>query len=251
METGFSPRHPDSCEERHFCPRCGTALVLQCNHCEFSSATERQENIHPVKQVERRYLTIMFCDLVNSTRLATRLDPENLLELTQAYRALCVAIIKNHDGFLASFMGDGFMSYFGYPQANQDDAERAAYAALDLITSIKTGITARLDGHDNNISTRIGIASGLVVVGNLTGNSNLQQETAIGETPNLAARLQVLAQPDTVIVSTETRNLIQNRFTLRNIGFHPLPGFEKTHRLWQVIDTADLGNRFCCGQGGK
>ena len=238
--------HPASREE---CSRCGTALVLQCGHCESGAGPVRPEPAHPASRVERRYLTIMFCDLVNSTRLATRLDPEDLLELVRAYHALCVEIIKNYDGFLASFMGDGFMSYFGYPRARRDDAERAACAALDLIASIKTGIAGPVDGSDNSISTRIGIASGLVVVGNLSGNGAAERETAIGATPNLAARLQALAQPDTVVVSAETRNLIQNRFTLKNIGFHLLPGFEKSHGLWQVIDASDPGDGFYHDRG--
>lgn len=244
METLYSPCHPVCHEERYFCPQCGTALALRCSHCGLSPDPGQPEHLHPASQVERHFLTIMFCDLVNSTYLTTRLEPEDLLELIRAYRALCVAIIKNYNGFLASFMGDGCMSYFGYPRAHQDDAERAAFAALDLITSIKTGITGLLDGHHNKISTRIGIASGFVVVGNLSGNGAIQQETAIGETPNLAARLQALAQPDTVVVSTETRNLIRGRFILKNIGFHPLPGFEKSHRVWQVTDTTEPGNGF-------
>ena len=198
------------------------------------------EIIAPINRVERRYLTIMFCDLVNSTRLATSLDPEELLQIIQTYRNLCVTIIKKYGGFVACNMGDGVMSYFGYPQAHEDDAERAVYAALDLLASIKTGETRLGDGNGNRVSIRIGIASGLVVVGNPIGAGTEPQETVIGEAPNLAARLQALAQPDTVIVSAETRNLIQNRFRLINIGVHALAGFNKTQMLWQVINATDM-----------
>ena len=235
METLYSPHYSASCEQRHFCSRCGTALVLRCSHCEFGK--------EPVNQVEYRYLTTMFCDLVNSTGLAAKLDPEELLQIIQAYRYLCVAIIKNYGGFVGCQVGDGIMSYFGYPRAHGDDAERAAHAALDLIASIKNRKTGLADVPGNRLSIRIGIASGLVVAGNLTGTGIMQQETVVGEAPNLAARLQALAQPDTVVVSTETRNLIQNRFRLKNIGFHRIPGFEKTHRPWQVVDAAGTETR--------
>ena len=219
-----------------FCTKCQGPLPGTARETD----TGLVENFVPINRVERRYLTIMFCDLVNSTRLATRLDPEELLQIIQIYRNLCVAINKKYDGSVACNMGDGVMSYFGYPQAHEDDAERAVYAALDLLASIKTGKTRLGDGDGNRISIRIGIASGLVVVGNPTGAGAGPQETVIGEAPNLAARLQALAQPDTVIVSTETRSLIQNRFRLKNIGVHTLAGFNKTQMLWQVVNTADM-----------
>ena len=185
----------------------------------------------------------MFCDLVNSTGLATRLDPEELLQIIQTYRNLCIAIINKYEGFVACDMGDGVMSYFGYPQAHEDDAERAVCAALDLLASIKSGEARLGDGNGNRVSIRIGIASGLVVVGNPIGAGAEPQETVIGEAPNLAARLQALAQPDTVIVSTETRNIVQNRFRLANIGVHALAGFSKPQTLWQAVNSADMEKR--------
>lgn len=219
---GFTSR-----KQRPFCPRCGT---------------------FPVNRIERRYLSIMFCDLVNSTGLATRLDPEDLLQLIQAYRNLCVGTIKYYGGFTACCMGDGIMSYFGYPRTHEDDAERAVYAALDLLASFKTRKTGLTDVDGNRISIRIGIASGLVVVGNLTGTGAVPEETIIGQAPNLAARLQSLAQPDTAIVSAETRNLIHERFRLKNLGMHSLAGFKKTQLLWQVVDETDSKTRFHTGR---
>lgn len=197
----------------------------------------------PINQVERRYLSIMFCDLVNSTGLVTRLDPEDLLQLIQTYRNLCVETIKYYGGFTAGYAGDGTMSYFGYPRTHEDDAERAVYAALDLLDSFKTRKTELADVAGNSISVRIGIASGLVVVGNSTGTGSVLEKTVIGQAPNLAARLQSMAQPGTAIVSTATRNLVQNRFRLKNIGMNSLAGFEKT-QLWQVVDETDASTRF-------
>lgn len=206
------------------------------------------ETTDPVNQAERRYLTIMFCDLVNSTGLVTRLDPEDLLQLIQTYRNLCVATIKYYGGFTAGYAGDGTMSYFGYPRTHEDDAERAVYAALDLLDTFKTRKTELTDVAGNSISVRIGIASGLVVVGNSTGTGPVLEETVIGQAANLAARLQSEAQPGTAVVSTETRNLVQNRFRLKNIGMNSLAGFEKTQVLWQVVDETDASARFHDGR---
>lgn len=209
---------------------------------------EPPETTDPINRVERRYLSIMFCDLVNSTGLVTRLDPEDLLQLIQTYRNLCVETIEHYGGFPAGYVGDGTMSCFGYPRAHEDDAERAVYAALDLLNSLKTRKTGLTDAAGNRISVRIGIASGLVVVGNLTGTGSVPEETVIGQAPNLAARLQSMAQPGTAIVSAETRNLVQNRFRLKNIGMHSLAGFEKTQMLWQVVDETDSSTRFHNGR---
>ena len=259
--------------QRSFCSRCGTSLVLQyrgyasgrepnsrlCGSCRVplpglvgkddtcygrGNGFELPETSDPINQVERRYLSIMFCDLVNWTGLVTRLDPEDLLQLIQTYRNLCVETIKYYGGFTAGYAGDGTMSYFGYPRTHEDDAERAVYAALDLLNSVKTRKTELAAVAGNSISVRIGIASGLVVVGNSTGTGSVLEKTVIGQAPNLAARLQSMAQPGTAIVSTATRNLVQNRFRLKNIGMNSLAGFEKTQVLWQVVDETDASTRF-------
>ena len=212
------------------------------------NGTELPGNTDPVNQVERRYLSIMFCDLVNSTGLATRMDPEDLLQLIQTYRNLCVETIESYGGSPACCVGDGVMSYFGYPRAHEDDAERAVHAALDLLDSFSASKTGLTDADGNRISIRIGIASGLVVVGNVTGAGSVMEETVIGQAPNLAARLQATAQPGTAIVSTETRDLVQNRFRLKNIGVHSLAGFKKTQMLWQVVDETASNTRFRRGR---
>ena len=192
-----------------------------------SGAQQRPAN-HP----ERRYLTIMFCDLVNSTRLATSLEPEDLLHLIQIYRRLCTEIINGHGGFITSYTGDGVMIVFGYPRTREDDAERAVCAALDLLDSLKD--RKHGPGRDtwNRISIRIGIASGLALVSD-------SGKTVVGEPPNLAARLQAVAQPDAIVISNETRDLVKTIFRLKNIGPCALHGYEKMLRLWQVVSKTD------------
>ena len=182
----------------------------------------------------------MFCDLVNSTGLAGSLDPEDLLQIIKTYRHLCSEIIECHDGFVAHFTGDGVMAFFGYPRTREDDAERAVGAALDLLSALKMRKTAALDQAWNRISIRIGIASGLVVLGD-------PYETVIGETPNLAARLQAVAQPGTTIISNETRCLVRNAFRLQDRGLYALRGYEKLFRLWQVIGSTG-GRSFSAAQ---
>ena len=181
---------------------------------------------------ERRYLTLMFCDLVNSTRLAISLELEDLLHLIQTYRRLCAEIIGNHDGFIANFTGDGVMIVFGYPRTRADDAERAVRAALDLLNVLKANKHGPGSATWNRISIRIGIASGLVLISDSGG-------TVVGEPPNLAARLQALAQPDAIVISNETRELVKTIFRLKNIGPCAIHGYEKMLRLWQVVSKTD------------
>ena len=230
-------------------PLPGTAAKTAVCHG-WGDSSVPADKIDSINRVERRYLTIMFCDLVDSTGLVTRLDLEDLLQLIQTYRNLSADIIKDYGGFTACYMGDGIMSYFGYPRAHEDDAERAVHTALELLAACKDRNTGLRDVDGNRIRIRIGIASGLVVVGSLagTGAGAVMEETVIGQAPNLAARLQSLAQPDTVIVSTETRNLIANHFRFKNIGMQSLAGFEKTQTLWQVINETVSQTRFNAGR---
>ena len=211
----------------------------------YRPADHEQRRFESAHRPERRYLTIMFCDLVNSTHLTTELEPEDLMYLLQAYRHLSTEIIKSHDGFTASFIGDGIMSIFGYPRTHEDDAERATSSALALLNAVKTRKSGADDDNWNKVSIRIGIASGLVVVGNsgiYGGNPN---QIVIGEPPNLAARLQSAAKPDTVIVCGNTRSLIEHAFNLEYVGASSLRGYKTPQRLWQVTATATLQTRFC------
>jgi class 3 adenylate cyclase len=149
---------------------------------------------------ERRQLTVMFCDLVGSTELSSRLDPEDLREVIAAYHRAVADVVGNLDGFVTKYMGDGVLIYFGYPRAHEDDAERAVRAGLDVVYAV-----ARLEVKSVKLQARVGIATGLVVVGDLIGEGSAQEQSVVGETPNLAARLQALAEPNTVVIAPSTR----------------------------------------------
>ena len=194
----------------------------------------------PPSEGERRQLTVLFCDLVGSTALAARLDPEDMRDLIRDYQTTCAATIANDGGFVAKYMGDGVLAYFGYPRANEDDAERAVRAALDItggIGSLKTPEGAALQ-------VRIGIATGLVVVGDMIGFGAAFEQSVVGETPNLAARLQALAEPDSVVIDEATRRQVGGLFELADLGPQTLKGFADSPRVWQVTGVSRVTNRF-------
>jgi class 3 adenylate cyclase len=174
--------------------------------------------------VGRRQLTVMFCDLVGSTALAARLDPEDLREVIAAYHRAVAEIVAGFDGFVAKYMGDGVLIYFGYPRAHEDDAERAIRAGLGVIDAV-----GRLDVKSVELQARVGIATGLVVVGDLIGEGSAQEQSVVGETPNLAARLQALAEPDAVVIAAGTRRLVGDLFEYR-AGLSAVFGFELGER---------------------
>ena len=165
-------------------------------------------------EAERRQLTVMFADLVGSTALSARLDPEELRDVIGAYHRRCAEAITSSGGFVAKYLGDGVLAYFGYPQAHEEDAERAVRAGLALIEAV-----ANLDaGQATSLRVRVGIATGLVVVGDLLGEGAAQEQAVIGETPNLAARLQGLAEPNTVVIADNTRRMLGGLFDYRDLG---------------------------------
>jgi class 3 adenylate cyclase len=168
---------------------------------------------------ERRQLTVMFCDLVGSTPLSTRFDPEDLRELIGAYHRCVVDTVGRFVGFVAKYMGDGVLVYFGYPEAHEDDAERAVRAGLAVIDAV-----GRLAAPEP-LNVRLGVASGLVVVGDLLGEGSAQERGVVGETPNLAARLQALARPGTLVIAESTRRQIGGLFDLADLGPQALAGF--------------------------
>jgi class 3 adenylate cyclase len=170
---------------------------------------------------ERRQLSVMFCDLVGSTALSARLDPEEMREVLATYQATCSPIIAQFDGVIAKFMGDGILAYFGYPRAHEDDAERAVHAALALSAAV--GRLQTSAGAPLNV--RIGIATGLVVVGHQIGLGAAKEQAVVGDAPNLAARLQSLAEPGAVVIAGSTRRLVGNSFQVRSLGRHDLKGF--------------------------
>src|SRR6202011_3623224 len=188
---------------------------------------------------ERRQLTVMFCDLVGSTGLATCLDPEDLREIIGAYHRAVAETVPGFDGFVAKYMGDGVLIYFGYPRAHEDDAERAVRAGLGLVDAV-----GRLDVKSVELQAGVGIATGLVVVGDLIGEGSAQEQSVVGETPNLAARLQARAEPNTVVIAGGTRRLVDDLFEVRDLGAVELKGIAAPVSAWQVLRPSVLASRF-------
>jgi len=188
---------------------------------------------------ERRQLTVMFCDLVGSTALSSQLDPEDLREVIAAYHRTVADIVARFDGFVAKYMGDGVLVYFGYPRAHEDDAERAVRAGLGLIDAV-----GRLDVKSVELQARVGIATGLVVVGDLIGEGSAQEQSVVGETPNFAARLQAMAEPDAVVIAAATRRLIGDLFEYRDLGAVEVKGITAPVQAWQVLRPSAVESRF-------
>jgi class 3 adenylate cyclase len=174
---------------------------------------------------ERRQVTVMFSDLVGSTALSARMDPEDLREVISAYQKCVAENVQRFGGFVAKYMGDGVLIYFGYPQAHEDDAERAVRAGLELVAAV-----GGLKTH-TALQTRVGIATGLVVVGDLIGSGASQEQAIVGETPNLAARLQGVAEANKVVIADSTRKLVGNLFDLDDLGARDLKGISGPVRL--------------------
>ena len=187
---------------------------------------------------ERRQVTVMFSDLVGSTALSARMDPEDLREVISAYQKCVAETVRRFGGFVAKYMGDGVLVYFGYPQAHEDDAERAVRAGLELIVEL-AGLKTRAP-----LQTRVGIATGLVVVGDLIGSGDAQERGIVGETPNLAARLQGIAAPNTVVIAENTRRLLGNLFDLQDLGQKDLKGLAAPVRAWAALRASSAEGRF-------
>jgi class 3 adenylate cyclase len=205
----------------------------------------RSERFERSQPAERRQLTIMFCDLVGSTELATRLDPEDLREIIATYHRRVSEVVARFGGFAARLIGDGVLVYFGYPQAHEDDAERAARAGLAIVEAIG-GL-----GLAHRLQVRIGIASGLVVVGDLVDSGAAPEQAVVGDTPNLAARLQALAVPDAVIVADSTRRQLGALFELQDLGPQALKGFAGEPRAWRVVRESGVESRFAAFRTGE
>jgi class 3 adenylate cyclase len=194
----------------------------------------------PAYVAERRQLTVMFCDLVGSTAMSARLDPEDMHQVIRAYQDACSGAIARYDGFVSKFLGDGVLAYFGFPRAHEEDAERAVRAGLDILTvvgSLETSAKERLQ-------VRIGVATGIVVVGDLVGQGSAQEQAAIGDTPNLAARLQALAEPGSLVIAESTRRLLGETFELTMLGPQSLKGFDAPVHAWAVLHEGKTVSRF-------
>ena len=193
-------------------------------------------------EAERRQLTVLFCDLADSTRLAGQLDPEDLREVVLAYQATCVEVIQRFDGHVAQYLGDGLLVYFGYPQAHEDDAQRAVRAGLGILDAMGTLNTRLERAKGMRLAVRIGIHTGPVVVGTM-GSGGRHEQLALGETPNLAARLQSLAAPDTVAISETTHRLVQGYFRCNDLGSPSLKGVETPLRVYRVVEESAAQSR--------
>src|SRR5215469_5051979 len=237
------------------CPSCGKAnpasakFCLECGHklpatgldAAGSAATDTAtpQTSQLAASPERRQLTVMFCDLVGSTALSARLDPEDMREIMSAYHHRCTEVIGKSGGFVAKYMGDGVLAYFGYPQAHEDDAERAVRCGLALVEA-----ASRVPTSHGALQVRIGIATGVVVVGDLIGEGAAQEQGVVGETPNLAARLQALAEPGQMVISQSTRRLTSGLFEYCDLGRVALKGMADPTQAWQVIGTSAVESRF-------
>ena len=196
-------------------------------------------------EAERRQVTVMFFDLVGSTALSGSMDAEDLREVVSAYHKCVAEIVQRFDGYVAQYMGDGVLVYFGYPQAHEDDAERAIRAGLEVIASV-TALTVCVPLH-----TRVGVATGVVVVGDLSGSGEAQERGIVGETPNLAARLQSIAESDSIVLAETTRRLLGDLFELRDLGPQRLKGITRQSRAWVALRPKTVESRFDALHGAR
>lgn len=238
----------------NFCGQCGTALELKIENAESDNqpnevprpALQAQKPQTP--EAERRQLTVMFCDLVGSTSLSEQLDPEDFRDVVRAYQQTAAQVIRQFEGTIAQYLGDGLLIYFGYPLAHENDAQRAILTGLGIIEEMKN-LNIRLQQSIRTrsraplrLAVRIGIHTGLVVVGEIGGGER-RERLAIGETTNIAARLQGLANPNTVIISATTYRLIEGYFACRPIGFRSLKGISRSMETYQVVRQSQARNR--------
>jgi class 3 adenylate cyclase len=196
------------------------------------------ESVRNAPEAERRQLTVMFCDLVGSTDLSVNLDPEDLREVVRAYQETAAEVIQRYEGHIAQYLGEGLLIYFGFPMAHEDDAQRAVYTGLGIVEAIALLNTHLVSAYDLQLAVRIGIHTGLAVVGEM-GSRGRYENLALGETPNIAARLEALAPPNTTVISPSTRQLVQRTFVLEEFGHHPLKGIAEPMMLWRVVGPCE------------
>jgi class 3 adenylate cyclase len=251
-----------------FCGECGTKLEFQCPSCDFANPPgfkfcgecghdlavspdskplpkdltpdDKAKPLQPQRppDAERRQLTVMFCDLVDSTALSAKLDPEDLREIVRAYQEASSEVIDRYDGHIAQYLGDGLLVYFGFPRAHEDDARRAVRSGLEIVEAIEALNTRLEQDQSVQLAVRVGIHTGLVVVGEVGGGAR-QENLALGETPNIAARLEGLAQPNTVAISEATARLAKGAFVLEDPQAHRLKGVTEPVTIFRVLGTTD------------
>ncbi len=229
-------------ERARFCTNCGDRLADAPSIAPTRDAPDRGE-------AERRRLTVLFCDVVGSTELASRLDPEELRDVLTVYQRAAASVVGRFEGHIAQYLGDGLLIYFGHPAAHEDDAQRAARAALSMLAAFQR-VNARLESeYGVRLQVRIGIHSGLVVLGEIGAGHHVEL-LALGETPNVAARLQGLARPDTVLVSAATHALIEGYFECAELGPHVVRGLGQPMSVWQVLHESTARSRLDVAAAG-
>jgi len=257
-----------------FCGKCASPLVSTCPNCSFENpqgfdfcgkcstplteqisdpssrrkVTYRDKGVDATTEIdspqaERRQLTVMFCDMVGSTSLSEKLDPEELRELIQNYQEVCAGVIIRYDGYIAKYLGDGILVYFGYPMAHEDDAQRALLTGLEILEDM-VRLNIRLEKEKGrSLSIRIGVHTGLVVAGEMGGGDVRESMAIVGETPNIAARLEGVAEPDTLVISPSTFQLIEGYFDCKSIGLHTLKGISQPLEVYRVLKQIDTTSR--------
>src|SRR5246500_3347263 len=232
-----------------------SAIAALCAAAPAPALTATPASVPPPAPVpvraERRQLTVMFCDLVGSTALSTGMDPEDLRDVIASFQNRCSAAVRRYDGFVAKYMGDGILVYFGYPRAHEDEAERSVRAGLDIVDAMVELNAAVPRPPGVELAVRIGIATGPVIVGDQIGEGTASETAVVGETPNLAARLQALAQPNQIVVSTSTRAMLGDHFDLEDLGAYELKGFAAPVPAWRVLSARDVESRFAATRAGS
>ena len=236
-----------------FCGQCGTSLRIATQSApsvqiaNAVSVAEPAPTPRTTNEAERRQLTVMFCDLIGSTALSERLDPEELREVVRSYQQVCAEVTDRFEGHIAQYLGDGLLIYLGYPAAHEDDPHRSVWAGLDIITQVRQ-LSERLQQTRSTmqgipLQVRIGIHTGQVVVGEMGGGEKREQ-LALGDTPNVAARVQGKAEPDTVVISAVTGRLVEGFFTQQSLGKHEMKGVSQAMELFQVLHESATQSRF-------
>lgn len=251
-------------EGRKFCGNCGIALPVPCASCGFinepddifcggcgakrtgspiSASTRPTQPLSDVFEGDRRQLTVMFCDLVGSTLMSERLDPEEMTRLLTAYRLACADVVERYGGFVANYMGDGLLVYFGYPQAHEDDPQRAVRAGLSVIDAIKT-LNKDFGTASQQLNVRLGVNTGLVVAADIAAGERRDKIAVVGDTTNIAARLQSLAEPGTIVIGRRTHRLIEGLFVCEPLGAKQLKGLSGPIEVFRVCGPTDARSSF-------
>jgi len=242
--------------ESKFCDKCGKSLTKQNQKPETPGITTKQHQKddieakttkispdHSTREAERRQLTVMFCDLVGSTALSEQLDPEELRDVIRDYQSVCAEVISRYDGHIAKYLGDGLLVYFGYPMAHEDDAQRAVHTGLEIVGDMEKLNACLKEERGISLAMRIGIHTGLVVAGEMGGGDVRESMAIVGETPNIAARLEEIAEPDTVVISPATYRLIQGYFDCVYLGSHQLKGLSQPMEVYKVLHKTGVQSR--------